>query len=148
MQLSTKSRYAVRILANIAAHQHEGPVQKKRVAEQEYLSADYVEQILVALRHANIVNSRRGAKGGFVTARPPAEISVAEVIEATEGPLSLAPCDENAKAGREVCQGACITRPIWNRAAEMLKQYFSGIDMGQLAKQYQEQEQQGRMYYI
>lgn len=146
MKLSTRARYAARIMANIAANEEGGPVQKHRIAKEEALSSDYVEQILVSLRNAGLVNSHRGAKGGFTLASEPAKITVMDVITATDGPLSLAPCEEAPED--TVCNGECITRPIWAHASKMLEEYFSGITIKELAAKYEERKQQSIDYQI
>lgn len=128
LTLSTRVRYATRIMVNIAMNQTGKPVRKHTIAKEEGLSADYVEQILVKLRTAGLVESRRGVAGGFVLGRAPAAITVNAILEAVEGPIALASCADG-------CQRVttCVTRPVWNGASELLSEYFSRTNVAILA---------------
>ena len=147
MKLSTKARYATRILTHIAVHESHGPVQKHHIAKDEILSSDYVEQILVSLRNAGLVNSHRGAKGGFTIAKSASNLTVMNIIQATDGPLSLAPCSDGGPSG-EKCPGSCITHPIWAHASELLTNYFQKITIKDLAERYKQQKQETIDYQI
>lgn len=129
IRLSTKGRYATRMLVYLATRGHGSPSPKRDIASAEGISPDYVEQILVRLRSAGLVQSHRGARGGFSLARPADEISVAEVIVATEGPIDLAPCKE------EYCTRAdvCATRELWNRASRALESVLAEETIATLA---------------
>jgi len=109
------------------------------LAKAESISPDYVAQILIILKRAGLVNSQRGMQGGFTLARDPAAISVAEIIEAAEGPICLAPCTTQ----RQNCErlSLCVTQSVWSGAAEALKTYFAAISVRQLARQAAELEQ-------
>jgi Rrf2 family protein len=87
MRLSAKADYALRAAAELAAA-GEGPVKGERIAVAQEIPPKFLENILIALRHAGLVRSQRGAEGGYWLARPPAEITLAEVIRAVEGPLA------------------------------------------------------------
>lgn len=131
LKLSTKSRYAVRIMVYLAIQRDTGPVQKHQIARAEAITPDYVEQILVGLRGAGLVASRRGVKGGFIIAVDPEQTTVAEVISPMEGPISLVPCRESN------CDRAtmCVTRLLWIRASAALKQVFADVSIQDLADQ-------------
>jgi Rrf2 family transcriptional regulator, cysteine metabolism repressor len=90
-----------------------------------------VEQILMKLKTAGLVQSHRGARGGFSLACEPRETDVSAILRATEGPVALAPCTEGE------CERAttCVTRPVWERAAEALQTVFSGITLDELARE-------------
>ena len=88
MKLSTKGRYASRIMLCIARYEQDGPVPKKRIAEQEGISTDYIEQIIVPLKNAGLVVSTRGLRGGFKLATSAAEITLYDILAATEGDFS------------------------------------------------------------
>ncbi|MCX7047389.1 MAG: Rrf2 family transcriptional regulator [Candidatus Sumerlaeota bacterium] len=93
-QISTKGRYATRILYRMALFGPDQPIRKVDIAEAEGLTPDYVEQIMTRLYAAGLVKSHRGPKGGFTIGKNPDEITVAEVLDATEGPIAIAPCIE------------------------------------------------------
>ena len=129
LKLSTKGRYAVRIMVYLAARDDQGPARKQDIAEAEGISPDYVEQILIRLRAGGLVQSHRGARGGFTLACDPQQTSVLDVLEATEGPLQIAPCV------REGCDHMtrCAVQGVWSEAAESLRQVFSGALLSALA---------------
>ncbi|MFL5031586.1 MAG: RrF2 family transcriptional regulator, partial [Xanthobacteraceae bacterium] len=88
MRVSAKTDYALRAAVELAALSDEWPVKAERIAEAQDIPLAFLENILGQLRHADIVDSRRGPEGGFLLARPPAEISMADVIRAIDGPLA------------------------------------------------------------
>jgi len=132
IRLSTKGRYATRIMIYLAAHNRDQPATTQEIAEGEHITSDYVVQILMRLKTAGLVESRRGVKGGFVLARDPADITVADVLEATEGTIQLVACDDD-----EPCQWSsqCVTRKVWDAANDALQEVFASRTIGQLANE-------------
>ncbi len=130
LRLSTKGRYATRLMVRLAMHNSDKPARKQELAAAEGISADYVEQILMKLKTAGLVQSHRGARGGFSLSCNPAETNVATILLATEGPVALAPCEE----GNCDRSATCVTRPIWEEAARALEDVFSSISIAQLAE--------------
>ena len=128
--MSTKGRYAVRILLGIARYQKNGPVSKKVVAAEEGISADYIEQIIVPLKNEGLVIGLRGVKGGFVLAKDPAKITVFDILRASEGEMSVVDCKRNECKGRD--KTICVTRPVWEGASKVLEAYFSKITLKEL----------------
>jgi len=130
MRMSTKGRYAVRILLSVARNQKKGPVSKKVIAGEECISADYIEQIIVPLKNAGLVTGLRGVKGGFVLAKDPSKITVYEILRASEGDMKLVDCERNDCNGRD--KTICVTRPVWEGACKVLEVYFSKITLKNL----------------
>ena len=132
IKISTKGRYAARIMIYLALHSSDNtPAQKQKIAESENISPDYVEQLLLKLRTAGLVKSHRGVKGGFTLARPAELITIADVISATEGPLSLVSCSDE-KCNRTA---DCVTKPIWDAATYAIQKIFSSARIADLAEQ-------------
>ncbi|MFA7257107.1 MAG: Rrf2 family transcriptional regulator [Kiritimatiellales bacterium] len=130
MKMSTKGRYAVRILLGIARYQKNGPVSKKVIAGEECISADYIEQIIVPLKNDGLVMGLRGVKGGFVLAKDPSKITVFDILRASEGDMTIVDCARNECKGRD--KNLCVTRPVWEGACEVLEAYFSKITLKDL----------------
>jgi Rrf2 family protein len=128
--MSTKGRYAVRILLGVARYQKNGPVSKKIIAAEEGISADYIEQIIVPLKNAGLTIGLRGVKGGFVLAKDPSKITVYEILRASEGDMKLVDCERNDCKGRD--KTICVTRAVWEGACKVLEDYFSKITLKQL----------------
>ncbi|QHI67972.1 RrF2 family transcriptional regulator [Tichowtungia aerotolerans] len=130
MKMSTKGRYAVRILLSIARYQHMGPVPKKIIAAEEGISADYIEQIIVPLKNDGLVVGIRGVKGGFKLAKDPVDITVYDILAASEGVMKLVDCEQMDCTGRD--KNKCATRPVWEGASQVLKEYFEKITLKEL----------------
>lgn len=137
MKMSTKGRYAVRILLTIARKQQNGPVSKKVIAEEQGISADYIEQIIVPLKNEGFVVGLRGVKGGFLMARDPADVNVRDILRVAEGGCELVDCSrcQNDK------QAMCVTRPMWLEACRLLEEHFEKISIADLLEKSREMEQ-------
>ena len=139
MKLSTRSTYGVRAMLALALQQPgTGPLMVRDIAEQHHLPATYLEQLMVLLRKAGWVSATRGAHGGYALARPAAEITLAEIIEVLEGPLSLADCPTGAG-----CCGhpeSCAVYGLWQQASQALIDVFGNITLGTLAEQQRARE--------
>ena len=139
LQISTKGRYATRILFRMAMFGAERPIRKCDIAEAEGITPDYVEQIMMLLYAASLVRSHRGPKGGFSISKNPDEITVAEVLEATEGRTALAPCfDGTCKR-----MPKCVVRTVWQKANDSLNDIFKQTTIGDLCRQAEKMEKSG-----
>lgn len=132
MQLSTKTRYAVRLLIRMAREDSGRVWRKQDLSRLEAIPVDYVAQILLVLKRAGMVGSQRGTKGGFVLAADPAVLTVADVVEATDGVIALVPCTKQP----EVCRRSdfCVVQEVWVGAGKVLRDYLRGITILSLAK--------------
>ncbi len=144
MKLSTKGRYAVRIVLYIAADRSGKPVNKTAIGAAEDISPAYVEQILTILRGAGLVQSHRGIKGGFTLTREARDVTVADILTATEGPLSIVPCT----TGECKRVSACVTSVMWMEANQALIDIFSSTTLEDLMKKAEERQRSGMMFNI
>lgn len=111
MKLSTKGRYGVRALVDIAANSHGGPVMLKDIAQRQGISAQYLEHLVAPLIRAGVLRSVRGPRGGIVLAVPPEEVTLARVIQVLEGSVAPVECvDDPGMCGRS---GRCAARDVW-----------------------------------
>jgi Rrf2 family protein len=136
LRLSTKGRYATRMLVYLAINARERPANTQTIANAEGISKDYVEQILTRLRTAGIIASHRGIKGGFSIARDPKEITVKEVVELTEGSISIAPCIKGA------CNRStqCATQAVWDATNAAIEEKLASYTIHDLCLLSQENE--------
>ncbi len=107
MKVSTRGDYAARALLSLALHESDRPTSVKEIAERTDLPQPYLEQILLAVKGAGLVRSKRGVGGGYVLARPPEEITLAQILSAVEGPLYTT-FDEH-----DHCEGHCMLQEVW-----------------------------------
>lgn len=128
MVISTKGRYALRIMLDLAQHGAEGFVSLKTVSQRQEVSLKYMEAIAAALNRAGLVVSQRGKEGGYRLSRPAAEITVAEVLHSAEGSLAAVSCLE---LGENCCERAdrCLTLPMWKKLDTIMDGYLSGISI-------------------
>jgi Rrf2 family cysteine metabolism transcriptional repressor len=111
MRLSTKGSYSVRAMLDLAINFGEDPVLIKEISTRQGISKGYLEQLFIPLRVAGLVRGIRGARGGFMLSRPPREIRLSEIIQATEGSTAPVACVDEPRLCRR--SGECITRDVW-----------------------------------
>ena len=138
MKLSTKGKYGLYAMYYLAQHAGSGPQPLKAVAEIGVSSEDYLEQLLGNLRRAGLVTTVRGAQGGYQLAREPEEITVGDIIDATEGPLSISECLMDEGSCRH--SGQCKTRRVW----EYLSNSINGLLQSITLKDMLEQDEFGK----
>jgi Rrf2 family protein len=130
MKLSAKARYAVRILLDLAMHQGQGPVRTSDISAHTGVSVRFIEQILKPLKGAELVESTRGASGGYVLAVKPEDISLAAIIRIIEGSLCLTHCCENPK----ICDRSptCRSHRAWVRVSQIMESELEAISIKDL----------------
>jgi len=131
--MSTKGRYAVRAMVELAAETGSRPATSGKIARLQGLSQKYVEQLLTALKRAKLVRSVLGPRGGYVLTRDPSKINVLDVVEATEGAITFSECvDDPDECGRS---RRCPVRSLWRRAGKAAGDVLRGTSLRQLAEQ-------------
>src|SRR6266511_4438456 len=136
MRVTTWAEYGLIVSVNLAKRAGQGPVAARELAEQERLPHDYVEQILLRLRRAGLVDSVRGAKGGYHLARDSQAISVKDVIEASEHVTFEVNCDLHpVDPSRCSPDASCSIRPVWRLLERRINDLLSGITLADLMHQ-------------
>ena len=132
MKLSTRSRYGTRLIVDLAQHCDEGYIQLGSIAKRQDISVKYLEQIIIPLKKGLYVKSTRGAKGGHMLTKPPAEITVGEIVALLEANPCFAECSENP----EVCErsNTCLTKDLWKEAAEATYEKLNAVTFSDLLK--------------
>ena len=130
MKLSTKCRYGLRAALEIGRNYGKAPAKRKDIAKREGLSSSYLENILLVLRNRKIIETTRGVNGGYVLSRPPAAISVHEIVCALEGPLVVVDCVEEPKGCKKT--GNCSARFVWCELAAAMQRVLEGITLQDL----------------
>ena len=127
MKISTKGRYALRLMLDIVQHNDGEPVRVKDIAARQEISVKYLEQIVSILVRAGYLKSIRGPQGGYRLTRPPAEITVGDVLRCLEGGLNLVGCLEEDSLCGKTC--ACPSRFVWLRIRDGLNAIVDGITL-------------------
>jgi Rrf2 family transcriptional regulator, iron-sulfur cluster assembly transcription factor len=129
MKLTTKGRFAVTAMLDLALHGGSGPVTLAGISERQKISLSYLEQLFGKLRRREIVESVRGPGGGYHLARDASRVSVADIIRAVEEPLDSTQC-----GGRENCRGEarCMTHDLWEELNATVYGFLEGVSLAQL----------------
>ena len=135
MKLSTRSRYGLRAILELAMEHGNGPVQIKTIAKRQDISNKYLEQLMSILKSSGLVRSIRGAKGGYTLAKEPKEITVADVFLTLEGPLVTVECLEHP----EFCTKCtdCVTRYVWGKIHGSVLEVMQSITLQELVEKSQ-----------
>lgn len=131
MRLTTKGRYAVTAILDLALHHEGGPVSLADIAKRQAISLSYLEQLFAAMRKAGLVRSIRGPGGGYHLNREATDIAVVDVIAAVDESVDATRC-----GGRENCQGEerCLTHDLWQDLSHEIYTFLNGIDLAQLVE--------------
>jgi Rrf2 family protein len=130
MKLSTKGRYGVRALLDVALHQDKSQVQLKDIAERQQISLSYLEHLIAPLVAAGLLKSARGARGGVSLARPARDIRLLDVVQALEGSLAPVRCvDEPEKCSRAE---SCVTRDVWAEVKVAVESVLGSVTLADL----------------
>ena len=131
MIVSTKGRYALRVMVYLAIHQNEGHTPLKEIAESENISQKYLESIMTLLSKGNLVDAVHGKGGGYRLNREPAQYTVGNILKLTEGSLAPVSCTTQGPAAcsRSTC---CQTKPMWEKLDKMIDEFFEGITLADL----------------
>ncbi len=137
MRLTTKGRYAVTAMLDLALHANDGPVPLADISQRQGISLSYLEQLFSKLRKGGLVISARGPGGGYQLSRAAGEIDVAQVITAIDEKVSVTRCD-----GRGDCQDGepCLTHDLWSDLSNQIYSFLEGISLGSLVERRSIQE--------
>lgn len=145
MKISTKGRYALRMLIDLAEHKESGYISLKDVAKRQQISKKYLEQIIPIFNHTGMLLTNRGAQGGYKLARTPDKYTVAEILRLTEGSIAPVAClDQEPNECERSAE--CVTLPIWQGLYDVIKEYLEGITLQDVLDQ--EQTRRGNDYVI
>ncbi len=133
MKISTKGRYALRMLVDISAHENDTFISLKEISDRQNISKKYLEQIVPLLTKNGILRTNRGNKGGYALARSADEITVGEVLRATEGSLAPVACLEYEENDCPRA-GMCDTLFVWKGLYKVISEYLDGITISAIAE--------------
>jgi len=137
MKLSTKGRYGLRAMLDLASNAEKGPSTIHAIAKRQEISERYLEQLLIPLKQSGLVKSVRGSQGGYLLGRAPQDISVGEIIRVLEGPLS--PVDCVSEQNPDDCKRAdkCVTRTIWTKIRDCIAEVLDSYTLLDLVNEAQ-----------
>ncbi len=147
MKLSTKGRYGTQAMLDLALHHGEGRILLKDIARRQGISGNYLEHLMPPLKAAKLVNSSRGAHGGYTLAKPPDQVKLIDIIQALEGSLAPAECVITPRVCRR--SRSCVTRDVWAEMKEAIDKVLKSTTLQDLVERQKEKEGRGTgMYHI
>ena len=147
MLVSRKGDYATRALQDLALHSDQGPVQIEGIARRQGLPLRYLEQLLLILKRAGFLRSKRGVNGGYFLAKPPGEITIGEVLRAVEGPVAPIFCVTSGK--REICpkEGLCALQDLWAEVRDAVSKVVDTTTLEDISRRLRAKEEAARVTY-
>lgn len=133
MKLSTKGRYGVKAMVDLAIHYGGEPVSIKSISERQGISEYYLEQLFSPLRKSGLINSIRGAQGGYVLSTVPKEITVAQIMEVLEGPIEISNCLDEKSCNNVDC---CATRLLWAKIKDSIDSVTKSTSLQDILDDY------------
>ena len=130
MKMSTRTRYGMRAMVEVAAGYPDTPVSLRHVAEQQDISLKYLEQLMIKLKHSGLIRSVRGVHGGYILVRSPSEMYLKDIVVALEGSLQLVDCE--AMADECTMYSDCVTRALWARMTAALSDILETTTLADL----------------
>jgi len=146
MKLSTRSRYGVRMMVDLADRYGGTPVFLKDIACRQDISEKYLSLIVIPLRGAGLIQSTRGARGGYRLARKPEEITVLDIIKALDGDITLVDCAADENGCRQ--SGVCATRDVWEVLSRSIRNTLASVTLAELVARYRKKADNDLMSYI
>lgn len=138
MKLSTKGRYGVRLMIDLAAHYGQGPVLLREIAKRQEISEKYLSNLINPLKATGLLEATRGVNGGYILGKAPAEITMKDIVQAVEGPLCLVDCVAKPSACSRT--PLCIARDLWVEAAEGIAQVLDKYTLADMVKRQMTKE--------
>ena len=130
MKMSTKGRYAIRAMLDLALQSGDGPTLSKDVSKRQKISNLYLEQLFIQLKAGGLVRSIRGPKGGFILTKPPSQIRVIDILQVMEGSIAPVECVDNAAFCSRT--GSCVCRSLWIETKEAMDKVLGSITLQDL----------------
>ncbi|NLZ48102.1 MAG: Rrf2 family transcriptional regulator [Clostridiales bacterium] len=133
MKLSTKGRYGVKAMVDLALNYGDEPISIKSISDRQGISEYYLEQLFAPLRKAGIIKSIRGAQGGYILSKSPKDITVAEIIKILEGPIEISDCIEGSTCSNE---DYCATRLLWEKIKKSIDSVLETTTLNDIVEDY------------
>ena len=144
MKVSLRSTYGIMEAVDLAMQAASAPIQAKAIARRQGIPARFLEQVLHAMKKAGLVSSQRGAQGGYVLSKKPSEVSLADILEALEGPFLRL---EQTNGLHRISKSEALLAKVWDRVHEAERHVLEGITVEELAGQQRRLEQQRSLMY-
>ncbi|MBT9168110.1 MAG: HTH-type transcriptional regulator IscR [Syntrophomonadaceae bacterium] len=134
MKITTKVQYAVRALFDLAYHGDGGPAQIKEISQRQKISPRYLEQIFHQLKKADLLETKRGPRGGYSLKKPAGEITLSQIVQVLEGPLELVPCLRPKDTQECDLEESCVAKMVWQELQDKMESHFNALNLEELCR--------------
>lgn len=148
MQISTKGRYGLRAMVDMALHAADGPLALRVIAERQDISESYLEQVFTSLRKAGLIRASRGALGGYELSRAPQDITTGDILRALEGPIVPVFCVDDTDSKECHREKFCHTRSFWEELKNTINDFLDATTLQDLVERAQNMQLEEPMFYI
>ncbi len=149
MRISTKGRYGVRAMFDLAMHNRQTAVPLKTVAQREHISEKYLEHLFASLKKAGLIHSVRGAQGGYRLAHAPEDITLGDIIRILEGPVTPSECvSEGCEADNCERAADCVMHEVWGRVRNEINAVLDSITLADICEEQRKMQKSGYMFHI
>lgn len=137
IRISTRGRYALRAMVDLAQHEQDGPILRHDISERQQISADYLAQLFRLLQAAGLVEGIKGPGGGYRLARAPERIHALDIVQAAEGPIALVHCVETCPDATAACtrMDQCVAHLLWKQVSKMVADTLEAVSLRDLCDQ-------------
>ncbi len=146
MKISTRARYGLRLMFNLTLYYGKGPQLLKEIAKREEISEKYLSQIIIPLKTAGLINSTRGAHGGYILGKDPKNITVKDIFEAIEGKINVVECINNQKSCSMV--SSCECRDVWYKLNDSIINSLESVTLHDILSQHYKKTQESFIFAI
>jgi Rrf2 family protein len=146
MRMSTRGRYGLRAMIQLAAHHGCGPLMVETIAERQGISGKYIHALMAALKAAGLVRAVRGPGGGYLLTRPPQAVTALDVVRALEGACAASECVEDPSACKRA--GRCVARDLWGRVSAAVDAVLAEATLDRLAAEQDARSREPPMFHI
>jgi Rrf2 family protein len=140
MKLSTKGRYGLLAMVDLAVYSKENHISLKSISERLEMSDNYLEQLIALLKKGHLVESKRGAQGGYALAKDPKDITIGDILRALEGSLAPTQCTCEDKHYKCTIASRCVTKPVWEKLRDGINQVVDSITLADLMEDYEKHQ--------
>jgi Rrf2 family protein len=141
LKLSTKGRYGLRAILDIALNEHEGPVTINSISQRQEISERYLEQLLITLKQNGLIKSIRGFQGGYMLNKEPRDITVGDVVRTLEGPIAPVECVNETSQDTCTRMAFCVTKKVWEELKNAMTEVLDSYSLEDLVAETQKNQE-------
>lgn len=148
MKFSAKGEYGIRAILDIALHANENPIQVREIAKRQCIPERFLEHVMASLKRSGLVESVRGAQGGYYLNKHASDISLADIVESLEGPIVLRECISDDEEQQCNLESGCVVQDVWRDVKSAIQDVLESITLEDLVEKKRKSDKKAPMYHI